>query len=87
MDHCGSRDEEGVDELVSLIREEWGQDQHPEALIRQVEGILDINTVEHRVQARHNNASLILSLDKASSSSPLPKKSTSIHLSFMFFIV
>ena len=49
MDHIENRDmEETEEQVVRRIREEWGQDQYPVELVRRVEGILDVNTVEHR---------------------------------------
>ena len=49
MDHGEDRGEEDQDHLVNLIRKRWKKDQFSPELIRRVEGILDINTVEHRV--------------------------------------
>ena len=49
MDHGEDRGEEDQDHLVNLIRKRWKQDQFSPELILRVEGILDINTVEHRV--------------------------------------
>ena len=49
MDHNEDRDLSQVDEfVVQTIRDEWGQHQYSEDLIRRIEGILDVNTVEHR---------------------------------------
>ena len=49
MDHSEDRDMEDTEvNVVKRIREEWGQDQFPAELVRRVEGILDVNTVEHR---------------------------------------
>ena len=50
MDHGDSRDREEAALVVETIREVWGQQQYSEQLIRRVDGILDINTVEHRVE-------------------------------------
>ena len=36
------------EQVVERIRKEWGQEQYPAELIRRVEGILDVNAVEHR---------------------------------------
>ena len=49
MDHCEDRDMDWTDEIVRVIREEWGQAQYSEQLVRRVVGILDINCVERRV--------------------------------------
>ena len=49
MDHGDTRDREEAAPVVETIREEWGQTEYSEELIRRVDGILDINTVEHRV--------------------------------------
>ena len=49
MDHGEDRDQGEADTVVETIRGTWGQRQHAEQLIRRVEGILDVNTVEHRV--------------------------------------
>ena len=51
MDHGAEREKinEDEDDLVNLIRGRWKQDQFSPELIHIVEGILDINTVEHRV--------------------------------------
>jgi len=50
MDHSEDRDMKDTEEqVVDRIREEWGQEQYPAELVRRVEGILDVNTVEHRV--------------------------------------
>ena len=49
MDHGDSREREEAAPVVETIREVWGQLEYSEELIRRVEGILDINTVEHRV--------------------------------------
>ena len=49
MDHSDHRNmEETEDLVVKRIREEWGQTQYSPELIRKVDGILDVNTVEHR---------------------------------------
>ena len=48
MDHGESREDDSA-ELVSLVRDRWGQDQWSAELVRRVEGVLDVNTVEHRV--------------------------------------
>ena len=49
MDHSEDRDMKDTEEqVVDRIREEWGQEQYPADLVRRVEGILDVNTVEHR---------------------------------------
>ena len=50
MDHKEDRDDNDADPVVKTIRDIWGQEQWTEELIRRVEGILDVNTVEHRVQ-------------------------------------
>ena len=50
MDHTEDREEGDADPVVETIRDIWGQDQWSEELVRRVEGILDVNTVEHRVQ-------------------------------------
>eukprot|EP00092_Neocalanus_flemingeri_P001422 GFUD01001518.1.p1 GENE.GFUD01001518.1~~GFUD01001518.1.p1 ORF type:complete len:523 (+),score=123.72 GFUD01001518.1:307-1875(+) len=50
MDHSEDRDLKDTEEqVVKRIREDWGQEQLPAELLRRVEGILDVNTVEHRV--------------------------------------
>jgi len=50
MDHNQDRDMEGVEEqVVKRIREDWGQTQLSEDLLRRIDGILDVNSVEHRV--------------------------------------
>jgi len=50
MDHSEDRDMKDTEEqVVSRIRGEWGQEQHHVELVRRIEGILDVNTVEHRV--------------------------------------
>jgi hypothetical protein len=36
------------EQVVERIRKEWGQEQYPAELIQRVEGILDVNAVEHR---------------------------------------
>ena len=49
MDHSEDRDMKDTEEqVVSRIRGEWGQEQHHVELVRRIEGILDVNTVEHR---------------------------------------
>ena len=49
MDHSEDRDMKDTEEqVVERIRKEWGQKQYPAELVRRVEGILDVNTVEHR---------------------------------------
>ena len=50
MDHGDSRESQECALLVETIRESWGQQEYSEQLIRRVDGILDINTVEHRVE-------------------------------------
>ena len=35
--------------VVKRIREDWGQTQLSEDLLRRIDGILDVNSVEHRV--------------------------------------
>ena len=50
MDHIEDREEGDADPVVETIRGLWGQEQWSEELVRRVEGILDVNTVEHRVQ-------------------------------------
>ena len=50
MDHGDSRESEEAAQVVETIREVWGQKEYSESLIRRVDGILDINTVEHRVE-------------------------------------
>ena len=37
------------DQVVKRIREDWGQTQLSEELLRRIDGILDVNSVEHRV--------------------------------------
>ena len=49
MDHHDDRDQAEADSVVEIIRCSWGQEQFTEKMIRRVEGILDVNTVEHRV--------------------------------------
>jgi len=49
MDHGDDR-EDKFEELVELVRVRWGLHHFPAELVRQVEGILDVNTVEHRVE-------------------------------------
>jgi len=50
MDHNHDRDMEGVEEhVVQRIRDEWGQSQLSPELLRRIDGILDVNSVEHRV--------------------------------------
>ena len=49
MDHSEDRDIKDTQKnVVNTIREEWDQNQFPDELIRRVDGILDVNTVEHR---------------------------------------
>ena len=49
MDHSEDRDMKDTEEqVVSRIRGEWGQEQLDVELVRRIEGILDVNTVEHR---------------------------------------
>ena len=49
MDHSKDRDIKDTQKnVVNTIREEWDQNQFPTELIRRVDGILDVNTVEHR---------------------------------------
>ena len=39
--------------VVKRIREDWGQTQLSEDLLRRIDGILDVNSVEHRVTHIH----------------------------------
>ena len=49
MDHSEDRDMKDTEEqVVKRIREDWGQENYSAELVRRVEGILDVNTVEHR---------------------------------------
>ena len=41
-----------LDQVVQRIRDEWGQSQLSPELLRRIDGILDVNSVEHRVAAR-----------------------------------
>ena len=41
-----------LDQVVQRIRDEWGQSQLSPELLRRIDGILDVNSVEHRVVAR-----------------------------------
>ena len=38
-----------LDQVVQRIRNEWGQSQLSPELLRRIDGILDVNSVEHRV--------------------------------------
>ena len=40
-----------LDQVVQRIRDEWGQSQLSPELLRRIDGILDVNSVEHRVVA------------------------------------
>jgi len=51
--------EETEDLVVKRIREEWGQTQYSPELIRKVDGILDVNTVEHRVSGGPSGRSFL----------------------------
>ena len=59
MDHGSERDQSDADQVVTLIRDTWHQTQWSEELIRRVEGILDVNTVEHRVPGSPSSRSFL----------------------------
>ena len=40
--------------VVKRIREDWGQTQLSEDLLRRIDGILDVNSVEHRVMIQRH---------------------------------
>ena len=40
-----------LDQVVQRIRDEWGQSQLSPELLRRIDGILDVNSVEHRVRS------------------------------------
>ena len=42
-----------LDQVVQRIRDEWGQSQLSPELLRRIDGILDVNSVEHRVVAHY----------------------------------
>ena len=51
MDHSEERDTTDLEEnVVARVREEWGQAHIPAELLRRIEGILDVNGVEHGVK-------------------------------------
>ena len=53
-DHYDSHHDHQHDQdhqVVQRIREDWGQSQLSEELLRRIDGVLDVNSVEHRVRS------------------------------------
>ena len=83
MDHSEDKDMEGAgeDEVVRLFKEDWGCSFTEEEIIR-ADGILDVNSVQHRLEGLKFFSSTSPPLGR----SPGGKSSASNHLTLLPFL-
>ena len=87
MDHSEDKDMEGAgeEEVVRLFKEDWGCSFTEEEIIR-ADGILDVNSVQHRLEGLKFLEKIFLSTSPPLGRSPSRKSSASNHLTLLPFL-
>ena len=87
MDHSEDKDMEGAgeDEVVRLFKEDWGCSFTEEEIIR-ADGILDVNSVQHRLEGLKFLEKFFSSTSAALGRSSGRKSSASNHLALLPFL-